>query len=412
MVDTSGSILTALDGCLGFLEKKQYGEAELVLRYVRQAFFSNYCEPEDQKLNETIEKGMELLSKQDVEEALPIFQEAYEYSNRRSRVAFVNICYCLFHLGKYKEFWTHYEDRLHHFDQLVTYRNIFDPEKRWNGEDNLNNKKVVVFAEQGLGDCIMFARYLPKLKVRYPEAHIVINASKVLKTLFEEKFQGFDEFLPKENVQIGATPFAIAGDIPKYDLHFPIMSFPYLLKEYEPKQEVYCSMAEVTDELPRKLRSPYTLDGFSNIVSITRPLRIGIICKGNSSSGNDSTRSIDPNWFRKLSMEGVELHNLHHQDDMEIKGVINHTPMKDFLELYNLISKMDLIICVDTAIFHLSGAMGLPVVALIPYVPDWRWKLTGETTDWYKNVTLIRQEYPGDWESVFKKARKMIEGMI
>lgn len=69
---------------------------------------------------------------------------------------------------------------------------------------------------------------------------------------------------------------------------------------------------------------------------------------------------------------------------------------------------LDLVICVDTSIAHLAGALGRPVWTLLPFSPDFRWGLEGETTPWYPTMRLIRQPRPGDWSAVFAAVREKL----
>ena len=86
--------------------------------------------------------------------------------------------------------------------------------------------------------------------------------------------------------------------------------------------------------------------------------------------------------------------------------------MSEFIDNYDntaaIINALDLVITVDTGVLHLAGALGKEVWRLIPYNPDWRWGLYDEKTIWYPNLTLFRQEEPGNWETVFEKVRNRL----
>ena len=152
-------ISTALQTCIKFHEEAEYESAEVVLRQTLRAFQQSYYTEKDEIAQEHHEKGMYALASREMEKALTHFSKAYELKPDL-RSAFINLIYCYFELKKFKNMWELYEDRTIHFDQLIAYKKIFDPKKKWNGKDSLEGKKVAVFCEQGLGDQINFSRYL------------------------------------------------------------------------------------------------------------------------------------------------------------------------------------------------------------------------------------------------------------
>ena len=91
-------------------------------------------------------------------------------------------------------------------------------------------------------------------------------------------------------------------------------------------------------------------------------------------------------------------------------GIIDHTGhIQDFADTAALMAQLDLIITVDTAPAHLAGALGFPVWALLPFVPDWRWGLKGDDTPWYPTMRLFRQPSLGDWASVIRRVVAELE---
>ena len=76
-----------------------------------------------------------------------------------------------------------------------------------------------------------------------------------------------------------------------------------------------------------------------------------------------------------------------------------------FVDTASIIKSLDLVISVDSAIAHLAGSLGKPTWLLLNYVPDWRWGLGGENTDWYPSMRIFRQEKPGDWSGLLKTVR-------
>jgi ADP-heptose:LPS heptosyltransferase len=94
-------------------------------------------------------------------------------------------------------------------------------------------------------------------------------------------------------------------------------------------------------------------------------------------------------------------------EDMKIVDVSEF--MNDFEDTAAIIKGMDLIISIDTAVVHLAGALGHPTWALLAWNADWRWKATGETTEWYSSVRLFRQPKENDWNTVFTTVANRIK---
>ena len=97
-------------------------------------------------------------------------------------------------------------------------------------------------------------------------------------------------------------------------------------------------------------------------------------------------------------------------DDMKL---VDLTKMiQSFEDTCTILAGLDLVICCDTAVAHLAGAMGIPVWVMIPYNPDWRWGLTGETTHWYDSMRLFRQTERDNWTEVFERVEKELNALV
>ena len=83
----------------------------------------------------------------------------------------------------------------------------------------------------------------------------------------------------------------------------------------------------------------------------------------------------------------------------------------DFAQTAALVAQLDLVICVDTSMAHLAGAMGKPVWLLLPYAPDWRWMLEREDSPWYPTMRLFRQQRAGDWDGVLARVAAALDGV-
>ena len=80
-----------------------------------------------------------------------------------------------------------------------------------------------------------------------------------------------------------------------------------------------------------------------------------------------------------------------------------------FIDTVSIIENLDLVISVDSAIAHLAGSLGKPTWLLLNYVPDWRWGLDGENTDWYPSMRVFRQQKPGDWPGLLKTVQEQLK---
>ncbi len=92
---------------------------------------------------------------------------------------------------------------------------------------------------------------------------------------------------------------------------------------------------------------------------------------------------------------------------MKLADLTGH--ISDFADTAGLVSQLDLVICVDTSIAHLAGAMGKPVWVMLPFRPDYRWLLEREDTPWYPTMRLFRQQKAGDWDEVIGRVAKALD---
>ena len=146
-------------------------------------------------------------------------------------------------------------------------------------------------------------------------------------------------------------------------------------------------------------------------------LKAGIVWAGNLKHPNDSNRSIDLHQFSVLFDIGdCEFYSLQigaERDDIiayNYSGTIIDLGLNftDFFDTATAILELDLVISVDTAVAHLTGALGKQVWTLLPYIPDWRWMLDREDTPWYSSVRLFRQNETRDWSGVFAQVRSAL----
>jgi hypothetical protein len=143
--------------------------------------------------------------------------------------------------------------------------------------------------------------------------------------------------------------------------------------------------------------------------------RVGIAWAGSPTNRNDRNRSIALRHLLSiLALPGVEIVSIQKEigenDREPLRGNAHIThvgdELADFADTAAVISQLDLVVSVDTAVAHLAGAMARPVWLLVPFAPDFRWLLDREDSPWYPTARLFRQPSIGDWESVLARLRR------
>jgi len=308
--------------------------------------------------------------------------------------------------GDWEGGFTEYEWRFNHFPQLRFYHKAYDQSKRWTGEQPLKGKRILLYGEQGLGDMIQFARYCKQLAER--GAFTIVHCADVLESVIK-RCPGVGETVVANIVNLeneATSPF------PPYDYQCSLMSLPFLLKDFTVSDEPY-------------IKPLATLD----FKDYKNTFNIGICWAGSPAHPNDAARSTYLKNFRIIhDIPGVKLFNLQVQPSKRIYAagkrivdfaegaedmkIVDMRPMiQNFDDTATIISGLDLVLTVDTALVHLAGAMGVKCYVLVPYNPDWRWKLDGRRTEWYRNVRLFRQPKMHDWKSVFEQVAQEIEAI-
>jgi len=308
-----------------------------------------------------------------------------------------NLALCLLGLGEFSEGWTLYESR---FDprrvvkDKVTKPNINAPMLQFG--DEIRGKTVLVAAEQGFGDSIQFCRYARELKAL--GAKVVLMMPEALEPLLQT-LPWADLIHTRWNTQ-GAVDYWT----------FP-MSLPHILSVHDHDMEACTPYLYPTRQRVEKWQP--------RLETSTKKLKVGLVWAGRSSHTNDRNRSMALSDLAPLfEVEGVQFYSLQKEQDKESSaqytGKVEAVGLaiEDFGDTAAIISQLDLLISVDSAPVHLAGALGRQAWALIPFTPDFRWQLSGESTHWYRSVTLYRQSEPRDWASVVQRVREDLVGLV
>jgi tetratricopeptide (TPR) repeat protein len=253
----------------------------------------------------------------------------------------------------------------------------------WLGATPLAGKTILLHAEQGLGDTIMFARYSALLA--RAGAKVVLEVHPELKALMAR----LD----------GATTVIGRGEArPAHDVQCPLGSLPLALKT---------ALDTVPNEIPYLAADPERVARWRPRLEAHAP-RIALVWAGNVAHANDRNRSLPLATLAQLLASDrarfVSLQRDLRSGDAErlaAAPVLDLGPeLNDFDDTAAVLAQCDLVISVDTSVAHLAGALGRPLWVLLPFAADWRWTAGGERSPWYPSARLYRQPQPGDWESV------------
>ena len=294
--------------------------------------------------------------------------------------------------GKFQEGWREYEWRL----RLPNYFNSIDRFRQpmWDGSD-FKGKTLLVHAEQGLGDTIHFCRLLPMVAKK--GGKIVLECqSELVRLMKQTEILGGIDIVPRESK---------AGPTLPFDLHCPLMSLPILLGKLDPSHDHDVIKPPYVKE-DAALREQWQ----NRLPKGDRP-KVGLAWAGSKTNKNNRHRSITLASLAPLAQANVNFYNLQlgkpglqAANPPQGMKMIDLTPLVgDFADTAALISELDLVVSVDTAVVHLAGAMDLPVWVFLQYTPDFRWLLEGDTTPWYSSVRLFRQKTFGDYADVIER---------
>lgn len=261
---------------------------------------------------------------------------------------------------------------------------------------SLDGKTILLHSEQGLGDTIQFCRYVPTIVSK--GARVILEVQHPLLSLLRD----ID----------GVVQVVAKGDqLPSFDYHCPLMSLPFALKtdqEDIPGQQAYLSSTvECRTKWSEKLGEK------------TSP-RVGLVWSGNALHKNDHNRSISLSKLVDFLPQECSYFSLQKEVRPTDQAALDATPwirhfggeIADFTDTAALCELMDVVVCVDTSVAHLSAALGRPTWILLPYSVDWRWMLDRTDSPWYPTAKLYRQEKIGEWDEALDRVRTDLRSLF
>jgi tetratricopeptide (TPR) repeat protein len=292
--------------------------------------------------------------------------------------------------GSTAEGWNEYEWR-----QTLDEARYGVRTKSWNGSPN-SGRRLLVYAEQGIGDVLMFARYLPF--ARHAVKEMVVQIPPVLARLMRMSAATFNwnvsEWVERDTRIEPHEAF--------YDHEIPLLSLIRVCGF--PINRVSRAYLDVDADLVRH---------WGQRLGERRPdrLRVGLVWAGNPRRIDDALRCILPEQLAPLrSASDVDFVSL----QMEAKPQYKNSPLpfpitdptsdiRDFADTAAIMRNLDLVLSIDTAAAHLAGAIGVPCWVLLSKMPDWRWQMADETQPWYGSLRSFVVERNRQWMPLIER---------
>jgi tetratricopeptide (TPR) repeat protein len=315
-----------------------------------------------------------------------------------SAEAHFNLALTLLSRGAYAEGWAEHEWRW----ALPTMPQRGFAQPQWRGEA-LHGQRILLHAEQGLGDTLQFIRYAPLVAAR--GAHVILDVPAPLQRLLAG--------MP------GVSAVVASGEaLPAFDLHCPMMSLPHAFAT-----RLESIPAPVAPSVAPALAQHWR----EKVLACAAPgaLRVGLVWAGSPRPDEarahhaDRRRSLALAAFAPLAgMPGLALYSLQH-------GTAAGAPpppglalidlmagVADFADTAALLAPLDLVIAVDTSVAHLAATMGKPVWLLSRFDACWRWLDARDDTPWYPTMRLYRQAEPGAWAPVLARLARDLRARL
>ncbi len=260
----------------------------------------------------------------------------------------------------------------------------------WNGM-RIPGARLLLVGDQGYGDTIQFARYIPRAAERVQD--VILGCSAEMEPLLAN-MPGVAQYCSRWN------------EVPGHAVNCRLSSLPYLFGT---------RLDTIPADVPYIHAPPARVDVWRERLDATLPKgvrRVGLAWTGRPTHPNDRRRSVPLSRLAALTaaepISFVSIQKPFPESDRadltRFPGMVDYSAeLTDFGETAALIENLDLVITVDTSMGHLAGAMAKPVWIMVPKAADWRWLMDRDTSPWYPTARLFRQAVPGDWDGVLDR---------
>lgn len=263
----------------------------------------------------------------------------------------------------------------------------------WDGKPT--DGPVVVLHEQGIGDAVLFARWLPMVAER--SGHPVIWVGE---TMFHR--------------YIGSLPGVLdCRTVP--DAFEEVDERTLRLKTGSCVVRAM-SLPHIFDCIPQNIPAPIAPRFEREPLTTHRPLRVGVCWEGSKTAHHNFDRSLAPDIAAHLwqPLAGVEFVSLQYNVEPPAGAPFTKMPEGDLLATAERIASCDLVVTVDTSVFHVAASLNIPTLVLTPMTVDWRYTgwPGGASTLWYPSAIVIRRESARETEAQVRTARAILEALV
>jgi catechol 2,3-dioxygenase-like lactoylglutathione lyase family enzyme len=304
--------------------------------------------------------------------------------------------------ARFREGWRDYAYR---FASLAILRRPW-PFPEWKGEP-LEGKTLLVYAEQGLGDEIMFASCLPEMIGR--AKHCVVECDRRLAGLFRRSFPSATVLTRPEDDD--AIPSL--RNLPPIDYQVAAGTLPSHLRNDWADFPAHSGYLKADPEGVARWRT--------RVDALGPGLKIGLSWRGGTQLTRTSARSLPLSdlldAFARPERRFVSLQYGKVDDELAAARAagthVEHWPdaIADYDETAALVSALDIVVSVQTSLIHLTGALGRPVWILVPAVPEWRYLREGPRMPWYPTARIFRQTRLRDWSGVLGEIAQALDAL-
>ncbi|GAB3365560.1 MULTISPECIES: tetratricopeptide repeat protein [Giesbergeria] len=372
---------------LGHVELVQDNDASALIAYIKAR---EICEKNSIPIPLTLELHLAMCYQYSARwnEALILYRKLHTQYPKDSNVSWY-LSQCELAMGNWERGWEFYGSRF--LTKASSWRAM--PFAIWHGEEALN-KTLLVLADQGLGDEIMFSSCVLEAKKRV--GHLILECEPRLEKLFIRSFSGISVVASERE---RSTRWL--KDYPQPDFQIASGDLPALFRQNRNK---------FPDHHGYLKADPDRIAYWANRLNDCGPgVKIGISWRGGVPLTRGRVRSTTAqDWKSILNTPNCQFINLqygNYQEDLAefsslAPGRVHDFPevIPDYDETAALVMALDLVITVCTSIVHLSGALGKEVWVLVPHVPGWRYQASGNSMPWYPSAHLFRQTDAGNWK--------------